>query len=74
MSNQITKHRFTSWAVPTPEDDAVWNAMTREQKLQALQDLAHHPDTTTTTDITVAEIVARSRASRRSEAADDQKL
>lgn len=74
MTESTTKHKITSWAVPTPEDDAAWDAMTRTEQLEALQEHFSHPDTTTTTETTVAEIVERTRAARAAKATDGHKL
>lgn len=76
MANSKTKTprvkaKFTSWAMPTPEDDALWDSMTREEQLDALRELANHPDTNTATDTTVAEIVERTRAARKAKQAKD---
>ncbi len=55
----------------TPEDDALWDSMTRAEQLDALRELANHPDTTTATDTTVAEIVERTRAARKAKQTKD---
>ena len=65
------KAKFTSWAVSTPEDDALWDSMTRDEQLDALRELANHPDTNTSSDTTVAEIVERTRAARQTKQAKD---
>jgi hypothetical protein len=54
----------SSLAVPTAHDDALWEGMTREQQLAALQDHFASEDCTMPTTSTVAEIVARARADR----------
>jgi hypothetical protein len=53
---------LSSWAVPTALDDEIWQAMTRDQQLAALQAHFASQDCTTPTTHTVAEIVARARA------------
>ena len=55
---------ISAWAVPTPKDEIVWQTMTREQQLAALQAHFLSPECTTPTDATLAEIVARTRAER----------
>lgn len=55
---------ISSWAVPTPEDDALWEAMTREQQVAAMQDYFRSPECTTSTDNSVDDVVARARARR----------
>ncbi len=66
-----TKQKISSWAVPTPEDEALWEKMTREEQLAALREMANHPDTNTPTDVTVAEILERTRAARKAKTASD---
>lgn len=65
--------KITSWAVPSEADDAAWQGMTRDEQLSALQDLANHPDTNTVSDVTVTEIVGRTRQRRAKRATDDHK-
>lgn len=55
---------LSSWAVPTTHDDEIWEAMTREQQLAALQAHFVSADCTTPATQTVAEIVARARDDR----------
>lgn len=55
---------LSSWAVPTARDDEIWNAMTRTQQLAALQDHFASDDCATPSTGTIAEIVARARATR----------
>lgn len=69
MSDQITTRKIESWAVPTPEDDDLWQSMSRDEQLAALQEHFSSPETTTTTDITVAEIVERVRQKRKAKQA-----
>jgi len=71
MADSKTKSKFTSWAMSTPEDDALWDSMTRAEQLDALRELANHPDTTTATDTTVAEIIERTRAARKAKQTRD---
>jgi hypothetical protein len=54
----------SSWAVPTARDDEIWNAMTREQQLAALQDHFASDDCSIPSTGTIADIVARARAAR----------
>ena len=72
MSDVVEK--ILSWAVPSEADDAVWQGMTRDQQLVALQDLADHPDTNTPSDATVSEIVERTRQRRAKQGTDGYKL
>ena len=69
MSDQITTRKIESWAVPTPEDDDLWQSMSRDEQLAALQEHFSSPETTTTTDVTVAEIVERVRQKRKAKQA-----
>lgn len=62
MSDTRAKARTASWAVPSAEDDRLWQAMTREQQLAALQEHLGSADCVTPTEATIAEIVARARA------------
>ena len=55
---------LSSWAVPTAYDDEIWNAMTREQQLAATQAHFASIDCATPSASTIAEIVARARATR----------
>jgi hypothetical protein len=55
---------LSSWAVPTARDDEIWEAMTREQQLAALQEHFALDDCTAPSSGTIAEIVARARAGR----------
>lgn len=50
-------------AVPTEGDIAEWNSLTREQQLKVLQEVSHHPDSITPTNVTMADIKARLRHS-----------
>lgn len=69
MSTTNTKPDFSTrfWTCSTPEDDAAWEAMTREEQLAALRALANHPDTNTSSDVTMADIreAARKRSAAR---------
>ena len=65
--------KIASWAVPSEADDAAWQGMTRDEQLAAYQDLANHPDTKTSSDATVAEIVERTRQRKAKRAIDDHK-
>jgi len=71
MSDVVEK--LTSWAKPSKADDTVWEGMTRDEQLSSLQDLANHPDTNTPSDVTVAEIVERTRQRKAKRATDDHK-
>ena len=53
----------SSWAVPSKQDDEVWEALTRDQQLAALQSHFASDECTTVSLRTVSEIVARARAS-----------
>ncbi len=64
MSNAKIKTSVSSWATPTEDDKRLWDSMTRAEQLAALQALAQHPDTTTPTDFSVAEIVEQARAEK----------
>lgn len=59
MSEPKTALRISSWAMPTEADLAEWQAMTRDEQLAAFQELANHPDASTPTDSTVADILAK---------------
>jgi hypothetical protein len=63
---EMTKHkiswRLSSLAMLTDADIEQSQAMTREQQLATLQEALHHPDASTPTDSTVAEILAEVRA------------
>ncbi len=72
MSEVVEK--LSSWAKPSKADDAVWEGMTRDEQLSALQGLANHPDTNTASEATVAEIVERTRQRKTKPAIDDHKL
>lgn len=65
MSEQTTKAKISSWAVPTPEDDALWEGMTRDEQLAAMQEHFNSPNCSTSTDLTVADVVERARAARK---------
>lgn len=71
--NEVAE-KLSSLALPSETDDTVWNGMTRDEQLKVYQDLANHPDTTTPSDATVAEIVERTRQRRATQAEDDRKL
>lgn len=60
-----TKTRLASWATPTAEDEAAWAAMTRDEQLEALQILAHDPDTSSPSGKSAAQILAETRGRRR---------
>jgi hypothetical protein len=64
MSDSQVKTSATSWATPAEGDNRRWDGMTRAQQLAALQALAQDADTTTTTDLSVSEIVERARAAK----------
>ena len=54
----VTAPSLSSWATPTRQDDALWEAMTRQQQLAALQGHFASDDCVTPTTRTVDEIVA----------------
>lgn len=58
MANADTKIDFSArfWTRSSPEDDAAWQALTREEQLAALRGLAHHPDTATPSDASLEDI------------------
>ncbi len=55
---------LSSWALPTARDDEIWEAMTHEQQLAALQGHFASDDCTAPSIGTIAEIVARARTVR----------
>ncbi len=59
-----TKSRISSLVAPSAEDDAAWAAMTREQQLEVLRELALAPDTGTASGKTAAQILTETRARR----------
>jgi len=61
--------KITSWAVPNEAEDQLWLAMTREQQLAALKEHFASPECSTPTDLSVAEIVERSRKTRKAKPA-----
>jgi hypothetical protein len=75
MTDAKAAARVSSWAVPTKADDEAWARMTRDEQLAAYKELFNSPAATDFTNITVAEIVERSRTARKTkQAADGQKL
>lgn len=58
MPDTDTKMKFSKrfWTCSSPGDDAAWQAMTRDEQLAALRDLAHHPDTGTQSDASIEDI------------------
>ncbi len=69
MSKPSTALRLSSLAMPTAADIEQWEAMTRDQQLATLQEALHHPDASTPTDSTVADILAEVMAERRAKRA-----
>jgi len=61
--------KITSWAVPNQAEDQLWQTMTREQQLAALKERFASPECSTPTDISVAEIVERTRKARKAKPA-----
>ncbi|MCF6198538.1 MAG: hypothetical protein L3J67_03925 [Hyphomicrobiaceae bacterium] len=61
MADSSTKNKIgiSSWACPTQEDDRLWQAMTREEQVSALRELANHPDSVTRSSLGIDEIRRR---------------
>ena len=74
MIDTKTRFRPTSWSCPTDDDNRAWDALTRDEQLEAMQALAVHSDTSTPTEITVDEIMTRVRADRAARAKHGPKL
>jgi hypothetical protein len=74
MSEQQATAGTSSWAAPTEADDEAWQRMTREEQLAAYQTHFNSPARSTSTDTTVAEIVARSRTRRQTKSAADGQI
>jgi len=62
MSNTKTKASISSWAVPTEDDDRLWDSLTRDEQVAVLREHLTSPDCTTPTNTSVADIVKRTRA------------
>jgi hypothetical protein len=62
-----TKIRYSpsSWTTPTDDDDRQWEALTRDEQVEAMRDLLTSPACSTPTDTTIAEIVERTRSINR---------
>ena len=56
---------LSSWSTPTRQDDATWEAMTREQQLAALQKHFTSSDCVTPTTRGVNDILVAARANPR---------
>lgn len=71
MSKAKTAVGISSWAVPTRADDEAWERMTREEQLVAFQEHFNSPACATSIETSVAEVVERSRAARKTKSAAD---
>lgn len=74
MSEIETRSGLSSLAVPSSDDDAAWEDITRQQQLAALQELANHPDQKIISDLSPLEILERHRKLNRQTRIDEPKL
>jgi hypothetical protein len=65
MTQTKTRYTPSSWTVPTEDDDRQWEALTRDEQVEALRDLLTSPACLTPTDTTIAEIIERTRSANR---------
>nr|WP_321454626.1 hypothetical protein [uncultured Cohaesibacter sp.] len=66
--NNATKFDIEALAVPTEDDVSAWNALTREQQLQVMQEVSDHADSTTPCGRTMDDIRASLRSRRQQQA------